>query len=143
MTPTGAFTYSRRVQFGETDASGIVHFSWMFRYMEEAEHALWRAAGLTVAGRQTPYGWPRVSATFDFRSPLRFEDEFVVKVRLEEVRRRSLRYAHEIASGQAIIGAGTIVTVCVRTRGDGTMHAVELPAEVVPKLSLVLGPDQP
>ena len=38
----------RRVQFYETDAAGIVHFSWFFRYMEEAEHALWREAGLML-----------------------------------------------------------------------------------------------
>ena len=43
----------RRVQFYETDAAGIVHFSWFFRYMEEAEHALWREAGLSIrAGRR-------------------------------------------------------------------------------------------
>ena len=46
---TSGFRYSRRVQFAETDLAGIVHFSWMFRYMEEAEHALWRAAGLSIA----------------------------------------------------------------------------------------------
>ena len=39
---------TRRVQFYETDAAGIVHFSWFFRYMEEAEHALWREAGLSI-----------------------------------------------------------------------------------------------
>ena len=38
----------RRVQF-ETDMAGVVHFSWYFRYMEEAEHALWREAGLSMA----------------------------------------------------------------------------------------------
>ena len=36
---------TRRVQFHETDLAGLVHFSIFFRYMEEAEHALWRAAG--------------------------------------------------------------------------------------------------
>ena len=39
------FTYRRRVQFYETDLAGIVHFSWYPRYMEEAEHAMWRDAG--------------------------------------------------------------------------------------------------
>ena len=39
-TPWSAGTrLSRRVQFYETDAAGIVHFSWFYRYMEEAEHA--------------------------------------------------------------------------------------------------------
>ena len=32
----------RRVHFYETDMAGFVHFSCFFRYMEEAEHALWR-----------------------------------------------------------------------------------------------------
>ena len=46
------FRYSRRVQFAETDLAGIVHFSMFFRYMEEAEHALWRAAGLTIGAAE-------------------------------------------------------------------------------------------
>ena len=33
--------------YPETDASGIVHFTNFFKYIEEAEHALWRAVGLT------------------------------------------------------------------------------------------------
>jgi len=54
----------RRVQFYETDAAGIVHFSWFFRYMEEAEHALWREAGLSIAPVVADVGWPRVAASF-------------------------------------------------------------------------------
>src|SRR4051794_1938674 len=56
-----AFQYSRRVAFAETDLAGIVHFSTFFRYMEEAEHALWRAAGLPVFQTMNNAGWPRVS----------------------------------------------------------------------------------
>src|SRR5262245_24638607 len=66
----------RRVQFYETDVAGIVHFSWFFRYMEEAEHALWRQAGLRIHPDQSDIGWPRVAASFEFHRPLRFEDEF-------------------------------------------------------------------
>lgn len=43
------FRYPRRVQFAETDLAGMVHFANFFRYMEEAEHALWRAAGMSIA----------------------------------------------------------------------------------------------
>jgi acyl-CoA thioesterase FadM len=69
----GEFEYARVVQFSETDLAGIVHFSAYFRYMEEAEHALWRAAGLSVA--RDDLHWPRVSASCEYASPLRFEDE--------------------------------------------------------------------
>ena len=39
----------RRVEFRDTDAAGIVHFSAFFFWMESAEHELLRAAGVTVA----------------------------------------------------------------------------------------------
>ena len=83
---------------------------------------------MTIADRDVPHGWhhgSRRRSTSAARCT--FEDEFVVNVRLEEVGRRSLRYAHEIVRAQTIVGTGAMVTVCVRTSEDGTMHAVELP----------------
>ena len=56
------FRYRRRVQFSETDLAGIAHFSAFFRFMEEAEHALWRAAGLSIGAADITGGWPRVAA---------------------------------------------------------------------------------
>ena len=132
------FRYPRRAQFAETDLAGIVHFSWMFRYMEEAEHALWRAAGLSVAALGSDVGWPRVAATFTFRSPLRFEDEFEVVVRLAEARARALTYAHTIARGSTIIGTGTMTSVCVRHAEDGSMVTLPVSAEVLDRLRQVL-----
>ena len=134
----GPFRYARRVQFAETDLAGIVHFSWMFRYMEEAEHAAWRAAGLTIAEKNGELGWPRVGASFEFRSPLRFEDEFEVVVRLVEVGTRSLQYEHTISKGEVLVGSGRITTVCTRTNADGSIRATEIPAEIIRKLRMVL-----
>ena len=132
------FRYARRVQFGETDLAGIVHFSWMFRYMEEAEHAAWRAAGLSIAERGSALGWPRVAASFEFRNPLHFEDEFEVVVRLADVGSRSLQYEHTIVRGDVVIGSGRITTVCVQKAADGQMRAVEIPAAILQTLKGVL-----
>ena len=118
--------------------AGIVHFSWMFRYMEEAEHAAWRAAGLSIADKTSDLGWPRVAASFDFRRPLRFEDEFEVSVRLVELGTRSLQYEHMISRGDVLIGTGRMKTVCTRTEADGSMRAAEIPAEILAKLRTVL-----
>lgn len=134
----GSFRYARRVQFAETDMAGIVHFSAMFRYMEEAEHAAWRAAGLSIADKNGDLGWPRVAASFEFRNPLRFEDEFEVMVRLVEVGTRSLQYEHTIVKGDLLIGSGRLTTVCTRTGADGSIRATEIPAEVIRKLRSVL-----
>ena len=75
--------------FSETDVAGIVHFSNYFRYFEDAEHALWREAGLSVHPDNPPVGWPRVAASCNFHRALKFEQEFEVVVRISELARRS------------------------------------------------------
>ena len=129
------FTYSRRVQFAETDLAGIVHFSTMFRYLEEAEHALWRSAGLTIAERDSSTGWPRLAAALDFRNPLRFEEEFEVVVRIAALKSRTIDSEFIIRRGETLIAVGTITAVCVRKSADGTMKAAEIPAAVVERLT--------
>ena len=86
-------TLRRRVQFSETDAAGLVHVSCFFRYLEDAEHALWREAGLSIHPENSPIGWPRVSASCDFHRALRFEQEFDVVVRISEMTTRTITYA--------------------------------------------------
>src|SRR5688572_30626127 len=39
---------SRRIEFRDTDAAGIAHFSVFFTFMEEAEHEFLRHVGLSV-----------------------------------------------------------------------------------------------
>ena len=129
-----AFVYRRRVQFAETDLAGIVHFSVIFRYMEEAEHALWRAAGLTIAERGSDVGWPRVSAACEFRNALRFEEEFEVRVRVGSIKTRTLEYEFTLVREDTVIAVGTITSVCVKKGADGRMKATEIPADVLRKL---------
>jgi len=124
------FRYQRRVQFAETDLAGIVHFSEMFRYMEEAEHAMWREAGLTIAERGSDLGWPRLNAALEFRNPLRFEEEFEVWVRIAELKTRTIEYEFTLVRGQTVIAVGTMTAVCVRKLPDGTMRAAEIPASI-------------
>lgn len=131
------FKYHRRVQFADTDMAGIVHFSTLFRYLEEAEHAMWRAAGLTIAERGSDIGWPRLNAALEFRNPLRFEEEFEVWVRIAELKTRTLEYEFTIVRGQTVIAVGTMTSVCVRRHSNGTMRAVEIPDEIRDKLDEV------
>lgn len=128
------------MQFAETDAAGQVHFSNFFRYMEEAEHALWRAAGMTIhpEGSSSSEGWPRIAASVDFKTPLRFEDEFDVLVSIAAVSERTIKYAHEIVRGSEPICTGTVTAVCVRRDVSGAVKAVAVPADVLQRLRAVL-----
>ena len=128
------FTYRRRVQFAETDLAGIVHFSVMFLYMEEAEHAMWRAAGLSIADPTSDLAWPRLSASLEFRNPLRFEEEFDVRLQISALKTRMIEYACTIVRGEVMIARGTMTAACARKGLDGTMKAAELPSDVVQRL---------
>jgi YbgC/YbaW family acyl-CoA thioester hydrolase len=129
------YTYRRRVQFYETDLAGIVHFSWYPRYMEEAEHAMWRDAGLSIKPAGLDLGFARVSVAVEFHAPLFFEEEFDVLVRIESISRRSIRYACTVSRDGVKIATGTMAAVCVRNLPGEPFKAVEIPAEIVERLS--------
>ncbi len=124
------YRLKRRVLFYETDTAGIVHFSWFYRYMEEAEHALWREAGLSIAPRGAHIGFPRVSASFDFRRPLYFEDQFEVAIEVVEITAKTIRYAATVTRDQTEIATGSLTVACVEKSPGGPMKAIEIPREI-------------
>ncbi len=129
------FKTSRRVQFHETDAAGITHFSSFFTYMEEAEHEMLRQFGLRIfheTDRDT-ISWPRVSAACNFRNPVRFEDVVEIEVRLVERTRRSLTYGFRFFCGGRNIAEGQMTSVCCRMTDNGP-RATEIPDWIVAKL---------
>ena len=106
-------TYKRRVEFAETDAAGMVHFSVFFRYMEEAEHAVWQRAGMDIFANHEERSWPRIAAAFDFTAPLKFQDEFEVRTEIGSISRSTIQWAHTIVRGNVVIGSGTVTAVYV------------------------------
>lgn len=128
--PVSEYRLTRRVLFHETDMAGVVHFSCFFKYMEEAEHALWRQAGLSIAPPGAAIGWPRVSASCDFRRPLRFEDEFEVWLRITRIGDRSISYACLLSLGGELVASGAMTTACVSRQPDESMRPVPIPVEV-------------
>jgi YbgC/YbaW family acyl-CoA thioester hydrolase len=133
----GEFTYRRRVQYRDTDASGIAHFSAFFVFCEEAEHAMWRSVGLTVEARQSDIGWPRLSASFEFLRALRFEDEIDVQIRLVGKTSKTFRYQAVIYHEGRIAAAGAMTTICVRKRPGEPLRAIDIPEAVADCFTVV------
>ena len=124
----------RRVQFSETDVAGLVHFSNFFRYFEDAEHELWRTAGLSIHPEKSPIGWPRVAASCEFHRPLRFEQEFDVAVRIADMTRRTIEYAGEITRNGERVATATWKIACVTRFPDGSIKSAEIPPDVAGRL---------
>ena len=136
MLPISEHTYHRQVQFPETDASGIVHFTNFFKYVEEAEHAMWRAAGLSIAARDAEIGWPRVAASFEFKKPLQFEDEFDVHLKVAEKTRKTIRYSAVLRKGGEDIASGSLTIICVRRRPGEPARAMDMPLDIAARFQV-------
>lgn len=132
------FTMTRRVEFAETDAAGVVHFSVYFRYMEEAEHAFCRSLGgraytWTADGIE---GLPRVAVSCEYRRPLRYPEEVDVQLIVRDKSAKSITYEVRFwvdgsgDEGERVEAArGTMKVVHVeRCHGSLEWRSLELPA---------------
>lgn len=138
------FSLTRTVEFAETDMAGIMHFSNYFRWMEACETAFLRSLGLPLASFAPGQvaGWPRVSATCDFRAPLRFGETVEVRLYVKEIRTRAVVFLFQFrkfVKGKlepAIVAQGELVCVSVTSDAKGRLVSQPIPADYRGKLRM-------
>jgi acyl-CoA thioester hydrolase len=126
-----------RVQWGETDAAGIVFYPNYYRWFDQATHELFRALGYTVP-QLTAEGFviPLIETKARFSSSLRLDDEVVVTSHIGEVRTRAFRIDHMVTHGETLACTGYEVRIWAR-QSDGEILPEPLPTRV----RAVLGQD--
>jgi YbgC/YbaW family acyl-CoA thioester hydrolase len=106
----------RRIEWIDTDAAGIYHYTTAFRLMEAAEAALHTALGC----EDVTFGaTPRVEVAARFRSPLVFNDPVDVNLTVTALGRTSVCYTYTITKADgtlAVEGEVTAVLIDRRTR---------------------------
>jgi YbgC/YbaW family acyl-CoA thioester hydrolase len=143
------FVWHRRVEFCETDAAGIVHFSSFFLYMEQAEHALFRELGTSIFPADfhrsrdidPPFTWPRVRCECEYVAPARFEDLLEIRVSVERLGTKSITYFHDIRSSNQRIAHGRIIAVC-SSHVQGKLIGCPIPSTLRESLSRYAIPSQ-
>lgn len=125
------FHTQRRIEFADTDLGGMVHFSRFFVFMETAEHELLHSLGATPHGslEGRSLGWPRVSASCDYRLPARYGDVLDITVRVLRKGKTSLTYGFRFRRGDVLIAEGRMTSVCCEVGDDG-WRPVTIPAAV-------------
>lgn len=137
------FRVERRIEFCETDAAGIAHFSAFLCYMEQAEHALWRHLGTSVSsdiGDGWHLSWPRVHVECDYRGTGRFEDCLQIDVRVAKLGAKSVTYAFDFQLAGKSIASGRVVAVCCRVRPGSPLQSTPIPDDLRSKLASYLSP---
>ncbi len=133
---TDEFRYERRVEFCETDAAGLAHFSAYFQYMEQAEHALLRHLGTSVIANDEAgtISWPRVSATCDYAGPVKFEDVLEIGVRIARLGTTSITYRFDLRLREQTIATGQLTAVCCRIAPDQSVQSIPIPSWLIERL---------
>jgi acyl-CoA thioester hydrolase len=105
------------IAFGDTDASGWMHFPNIFKYAEEAEHAFLRSRGVLVFAREKG-GWPRVKVSCDFKRPFQCGDKFEVLLGVSRIGASSVTWDFEVLNAAGEIAAfGSMTNVRVDREG--------------------------
>jgi len=118
------FSCRQRVRFGETDMQGVVYYANYLLYAEVGRIAYLRALGIE-------YGRDLLSRDLDFtigearvryRAPLRFDEEFDIRVRVGDVRHSSwsFEYAVDRADGVRCAEMETVQVVLDRKEARAT-----------------------
>lgn len=131
------FVVQRRIEFRDTDAAGIVHFSAFFPMMEAAEHALLRHVGLSVMHPLDEGGhlsWPRVSANCDYKGAAKFEDLLDIEVYVAKLGNKSIRYGFDLSRASEKIASGSIAAVCCVLRPGELFESITIPDEIRERL---------
>lgn len=129
------FLTSRKIEFVDTDQGGIVHFSRFFIFMETAEHQFLNAIGASVdmllEGQRI--GWPRVSATCEYKSPARFGDTLDILVQVERKGNRSMTYRFAFTVEGRELATGRMTSVCCKLEPGREVKSIPIPAVVADK----------
>jgi len=124
------FLVHRRVEFRDTDAAGIVHFSAFFPMMESAEHEALRSLGVSV---MQPIGdgghltWPRVASHCDYLAAARFEDMLSIAVSIQKIGVTSVTYGFDFSRAEIKIARGSITAVCCLWMPGEPLRKTEIP----------------
>ncbi|ADB16403.1 thioesterase superfamily protein [Pirellula staleyi DSM 6068] len=132
----------RRVEFCDTDAAGIMHFSAYFRFMEQAEHELLRACGLSVMSRdeEGKISWPRVAAKCNYSAAAKFEDTLSIDVSIIRIGEKSLTYRFLFFAAGRPLAEGEMTSVCCRIVEDQPPRSIPIPTWFAEKLRPFLVP---
>ena len=131
------FLTKRKIEFSDTDMAGIVHFSRFFIFMESAEHEFLRSLGTSVAtewnGNQI--GWPRLTASCEYLSPLRFEDEVDIHLCVTNIGTKSITYQFNFTLEGKDIARGQFTTVCCITNPGEQIQAIPIPEFITSQIT--------
>lgn len=127
------FTWPVRVYYEDTDAGGIVFYANYLKFFERARTEWLRAAGIgqqeLIASDNA--GFVVKSASIDYHSPARLDDELTLTLSIEKLGRASVQFAQKAYKGDQLLVEASVKVGCVDL---ATVRPRSLPEHVAAKM---------
>lgn len=131
-TPGLSHQQSVVIPWGHCDHAGIVFYPRYYEMFDASTHAMLRAVGLdhrTLRDKYSAVGLTLVETNARYLKPVRFDEEVVVRSRIERLGQRSLRVRHVIESAAGVAVDGWEARVWA-VMSEGRLATAAIPTEV-------------
>jgi YbgC/YbaW family acyl-CoA thioester hydrolase len=127
------FRYETRIRFVDTDASGRIHYTSLFKFFEAAETELFRS--FQISYTKGTFNFPRVHAECDIKLALLHDDLIMIEVCLTKLGNSSMRFEFKALKEGNVAATGAVVMVCMDRQSQ---RAMPIPAELRAQLAEIL-----
>lgn len=126
----------RRIEFGDTDMSGIAHFARFLIFMETAEHEFLEQIGTCVVSEQNGKRvlWPHVAVSCEYRNPVRFGDVLDIHFQVMRKGRKSLTYRCRFELDGLEIAVGQVTVVCCEMEQGEPVRSIPIPPHIAERI---------
>ena len=120
-----SFSFQGRVYFSDTDSAGFAHFTSLLKYVENAEHSLFREK--KIPSLAEGIFWLRAQIECRYLAPLQFSEKFSVSLFAFEKKTHFLSYKFSITEEEQEIGIakGKIQIACLDEKGKANPSLLE------------------
>lgn len=97
--------------------------------MESVEHEFLRTLGLSVSMERDEglIGWPRKEASCEYFSPVRFEEELDITLRILRKGTKSITYQFDFNRGNKVIARGQLTATCCFYKPGERLRSIPIP----------------
>lgn len=118
-------TKNIRIQFVDTDASGRIHYSAIFRYFEILDHEFFRQIGYPYKSIiQLGFDIPRVQVSCNYLGNIEYDDELLAQASIKKIGNSSFTFSFQFFKNTVLVAEGTLVNVFINS---ATGKSVQIP----------------
>ncbi|MFS0575701.1 thioesterase family protein [Sporosarcina sp. 179-K 3D1 HS] len=128
-------SYELSVQWGDTDAAGIVFYPNFYKWMDQATHHFFTSIGFATSTlmREEEIGLPLLETNCKFFQPLVFEDAIVIRTSVAEIRDKVFKLQHRFYKEDELVAEGSEVRAWT-SFGGKKPKAVSIPGIIKEKM---------